>query len=83
MDGPPEPLSLVIMHTGKGIEASRDEIFLRGRAVELGQMISGGKNSTEAIKELGRQLMGEGLGDVEVDKFKSKRLSPFYHIFWR
>ena len=42
MDGPPEPLSLVIMHTGKGIEASRDEIFLRGRAVELGQMISGG-----------------------------------------
>ena len=67
MDGPPEPLSLVIMHTGKGIEASRDEIFLRGRAVELGQMISGGKNSTEAIKELGRQLMGEGLGDVEVD----------------
>ena len=67
MDGPSQPLSLVIMHTQEGMQASRDEIFLRGRAVELGQIISGGQSSTEAVKEVGRQLMEEGLGDVEVD----------------
>ena len=55
------------MHPPKGMEASRDEIFLRGRAVELGQTISGGQSSTDAIKEVGRKLMEEGLGDVDVD----------------
>ena len=68
MDGPSQPLSLVIMHTAKGMQPSRDEIFLRGRAVELGQIISGGESKIDAIKEVGRKLMEEGLADVEVDE---------------
>lgn len=67
MDGPPQPLSLVIMHTPKGMVASRDEIVLRGRAVQLCEVISGGVCSTEAVKDIGRKLMDEGLGDVEID----------------
>ena len=67
MGGQSQPLSMVIMYTPKGRQASRDEIFLRGRALQLGGMISGGTNSTDAIKDVGRRLMEEGLGDVEID----------------
>ena len=67
MDGPSQPMSMVIMYTPKGMQASRDEIFLRGRALQLGGMISEGTNSTDAIKDVGRRLMEEGLGDVEID----------------
>ena len=67
MNGPSQPLSLVIMHTPKEMRASRDDIFLRGRALQLGGMISGGRNSTDAVTEVGRRLMEEGLGDVEID----------------
>ena len=65
MDGPAQPLSLVIMQTPKGVKASRDEIFLRGRAVQLGQMIS--RAGTEAIKDVATKLMEEGLADMEID----------------
>ena len=67
-DGPSEPLSLVIMHTPKGMQASMDEMSLRGRAVQLGENISGEASSIEAVKEVGRKLMEEGLGDVEIDQ---------------
>ena len=55
------------MHTPDGIQASRDEIYLRGRAVQLGQMFSEGASTTDAIKYIGRKLMEDGLGDVRVD----------------
>ena len=67
MDGPSQPLSLVIMQTPKGMQASRDEIFLRGRATQLGQMFLEGASTTEAIKDVGRALMEEGLSDVKLD----------------
>ena len=67
MDGPAQPLSLIIMHTPDGIQASREEIYLRGRAVQLSQMFSEGASTTEAIKYIGRKLMEDGLGDVRVD----------------
>ena len=67
MDGPSQPLSLVIMHTPKGLQGSRDEMYLRGRAVQLCEVISGETSSIEAVKEVGRKLMDEGLGDVEID----------------
>ena len=67
MDSPPQPLSLVIMHTPDGIQASRDEIYLRGRALQLGQMFAEGTSTTDAIKYVGQKLMDEGLGDVRID----------------
>ena len=66
-DGPSQPLSLVIMYTPKGMQASMDEISLRGRAVQLGGNISRDASSIEAVKEVGRKLMEEGLSDVEID----------------
>ena len=66
-DGPSEPLSLVIMHTPSGMQASMDEMSLRGRAVQLGENISAEATNIEAVKEVGRILMEEGLGDVEID----------------
>ena len=67
MDGPSQPLSLVIMYTPKGMQASRDEMYLRGRAVQLCEVISGETSSIEAVKEVGKKLIEEGLGDVEID----------------
>ena len=67
MGGPSQPLSLVIMHTPSGMQASMDEMSLRGRAVQLGENISAEATNIEAVKEVGRILMEEGLGDVEID----------------
>ena len=49
------------------MQASMDEISLRGRAVQLGGNISCDASSIDAVKEVGRKLMEEGLGDVEID----------------
>ena len=68
MDDVAQPLSLILMHTPKGMQASMDEVSLRGRAVQLGENISGEASSIEAVKEVGRKLMEEGLGDVEIDQ---------------
>ena len=42
------------------MQASMDEMSLRGRAVQLGENISGEASSIEAVKEVGRKLMEEG-----------------------
>ena len=49
------------------MQASRDEMYLRGRAVQLCEVISGETSSIEAVKEVGKKLIEEGLGDVEID----------------
>ena len=70
MDGPSQPLSLIVMQTPKDMQASRDEIFLRGRAVQLAGAISGeGREPSclEAVLTVGRNLMEEGLSNVEID----------------
>ena len=67
MDGPSQPLSLIVMQTPKAMQASRDEIFLRGRAVQLGEAISGEASCVEAVLTVGRQLMEEGLSNVDSD----------------
>ena len=66
-DGPSQPLSLVIMQTPKGMQASSDELALRGRAIQLVETIPPETNSVEAIKIVGRILMEEGLRDVKID----------------
>ena len=67
MGGPSEPLSLVVMHTPKVVQASREDRYLRGRAIQLVGMISVEASCIEAIKFVGNRLMEEGLGDVEID----------------
>ena len=67
MDGPSQPLSLVIMQTPKEMQASRDDVVLRGRAIQLVENISLETNIVEAIIVVGRILMEEGLRDVEID----------------
>ena len=66
MKGPLQPLSLVIMHTPDNRESTREEQYLRGRAVELSQSFSEGACSKEAIKHMGKRLMQEGLGDIPI-----------------
>ena len=67
MDGPAQPLSLVIMHTPHNLGNTREERYLRGRAVELSQMFPNGACSKEAIKDIGRRLMEEGLGFIQIN----------------
>ena len=67
MCGPTQPLSLVTMHTPKNLETTREERYLRGRAVELSQSFSEGVCSKTAIKDMGWRLMQEGLGDIPIN----------------
>ena len=67
LKGPAQPLSLVIMHTPKYMESTREEQYLRGQAIELSQTFSERACSKEAIMEMGRTLMQEGLGDIHID----------------
>ena len=66
MNSPAQALSLVIMHTPKNEESTREEQYLRGRAVELSQTFSEGACSKEAIVDMGRTLMQEGLGEIHI-----------------
>ena len=66
MSGEPEPLSLIVMYTPLNVVVSEEELYLRGRAIELCQGYAGNTSTVEAIKEIGEQLMLEGLGNVEI-----------------
>ena len=67
MCGPTQPLSLVIMHTPNNLQTTSEERYLRGRAVEISKSFSEGVCSKNAIKDMGRRLMQEGLGDVQLN----------------
>ena len=66
ISGEPEPLSLIVMYTPLNVVVSEEELYLRGRAIELCQGYAGNTSTVEAIKEIGEQLMLEGLGNVEI-----------------
>ena len=66
MSGEPEPLSLIVMYTPHDVVVSEEELYLRGRAIQLCQGYAENTSTVEAIKEIGKQLMLEGLGNVEI-----------------
>lgn len=66
MSGEPEPLSLIVMYTPHHVIVSEEERYLRGRAIQLCQGYAENASTVEAIKEIGEQLMLEGLGNVEI-----------------
>ena len=66
MSGEPEPFSLVVMYTPNHYVVKAEEIYLRGRVIQLCQGYSENTTTVEAIKEIGGKLMLEGLGNVEI-----------------
>ena len=66
MSGEPEPLSLIVMYTPHDVVVSEEELYLRGRAIQLCQGYAENTSTVEAIKEIGEQLMLEGLGNLEI-----------------
>ena len=68
MCGEPEPLSLVLMFTPDHFVVNEEEIYLRGRAVQLCQEYGKTVATVEAIKEIGQILMEEGLGNLKISE---------------
>ena len=64
MGGPVQPLSLLDMNTPEGIDVTEKDVILRGRALHLGQAFSKERITADAIKEVVRILIREGLDDV-------------------
>ena len=59
--GEPQPLSLITMFTPEGLDVTDEELFLRGRAVQLGHSQRGEENCVEVIVDIVKQLRLEGL----------------------
>ena len=68
MGGPVQPLSLLYMNTPEGIHVTEEDVILRGRALHLGQEFSKETSTAEAIKEVTRMLLREGLDTVSYGK---------------
>ena len=66
MSGEPEPFSLVVMYTPDDFVVNEEDIYLRGRAIQLCKEYAENKTTLEAIKEIGEELMREGLANVEI-----------------
>ena len=59
-------MSLIVMYTPHHVIVSEEELYLRGRAIQLCQGYAENTSTVEAIKEIGEQLTLEGLGNVEI-----------------
>ena len=66
MCGEPEPFSLVIMFTPDDFVVNEEEIYLRGRAIQLCKEYAENSSTLDAIKAIGEELMLEGLANMEI-----------------
>ena len=66
MCGEPEPFSLVIMFTPDDFVVNEEEIYLRGRAIQLCKEYAENTTTLDAIKAIGEELMLEGLANMEI-----------------
>ena len=70
-----EPLSLLHLYTPAGADVSLQEIYLRGRAAQLGNTFGMEVRTEDAIRNICQVLIGEGLdlntySDIELDIIK-------------
>ena len=57
---------MFIMFTPEGLSISQEERYLRGRAVQLGLQYNDQTRCEDAIREIARVLVAEGLDMVEI-----------------
>ena len=67
-EGEPQPVSLITMHTPKGLNVTEKEAFLRGRALQLGLSQRSELDCTEAIVDIMGTLRREGVGGVTFEQ---------------
>ena len=62
-----QPLSMFTMFTPEGLVISEEERYLRGRAIQLGLEYNEQTTCENAIREIARVLVDEGLDMVEIN----------------
>ena len=65
--GQPQPASLVTMYTPEGLEVTEEELYLRGRVLQLGDQQGEDLSCVDSILDLMRTLRLEGVENVKFD----------------
>ena len=72
--GNPQPVSLITMYTPEGLEVTEEELFLRGRVIQLGDGQRGDLGCVDAILDIMRILKSEGVENMKFEREDGKRI---------
>ena len=72
--GNPQPVSLITMHTPEGLEVTEEELFLRGRVIQLGDEQRVDLGCVDAILDIMRILKSEGVENMKFEREDGKRI---------
>ena len=70
--GKTSPVSLITMHTPEGLEVTEEELYLRGRVLQLGDEQREDLSCVDAILNIIRTLKSEGLENMKFEKDDGK-----------
>ena len=66
--GKTQPVSLITMHTPEGLEVTEEELYLRGRVLQLGDEQREDLSNVDAILDIIRTLKLEGLENMKFER---------------
>ena len=72
--GKPQPVSLITMHTPEGLEVSEEELYLRGRVLQLGDDQREDLGCVDAILDIMRTLKSEGVENMKFEREDGMRI---------
>ena len=72
--GNPQPVSLITMYTPEGLEVTEEELFLRGRVIQLGDGQRVDLGCVDAILDIMRILKSEGVENMKFERKDGKQI---------
>ena len=72
--GNPQPLSLITMHTPEGLHATEEELYLRGRVLQLGDEQRVDLGCVNAILDIVKTLKSEGVENMNFEREDGMRI---------
>ena len=72
--GNPQPLSLITMHTPEGLQITEEELYLRGRVLQLGDEQRVDLGCVNAILDIVKTLKSEGVENMNFEREDGMRI---------
>lgn len=66
--GNPQPISLITMHTPEGLQITEEELYLRGRVLQLGDEQRVDLSCVDAILDIMETLKSEGVENMKFER---------------
>ena len=81
MSGESQPVSLITMYSPEGLEVTEEEIYLRGRVIQLGNHQGDDLSCVDAICDIMRTLRLEGVENIKFERDDGLRIGTELSAF--